>query len=460
MDYSKITKEAVEKIKLQEEEKYREYGITFNIKTPTIIQYYVNNIKSGNFNLKKNGRLFVKSKFIHPIYADGWASGYSNDICVLSKDRSHFFSLSLKELRKNLPFQKMMVTFITLHEIKHIVQNSGYFSSAYEFFSCYCLSDYKGLKGVTDRAYHDSLFSEIDANLYGATEAKKYFLGDKNIEEYFDKHIGKYGLQKHTYDFDATLEEYQQKNEENKCKCYGMVYFEHFIWNDDGTFKRPRDICNEPDFKYYQDEVPTIKEFNNRVIASDAYLSRLNMEELDAEEINFISNAIKDNNLELEKDKRGILDLLDENKISSDEHNKAIKVLNTRIAKKEEYRKELMQRFGTPEEVIYDKNDDKELLADKSITSDNPKNISFNEQMLEPEPRKKVLMVSIASEHLKKLINSISNMKTGIAIFGMAYLAEIASIVSGIGNPMIAATSVLGAGLIASEIYKAKSNRK
>lgn len=53
MNSSKLNKELIESIKKQEEQKYKKYNLTFNIQNPTVIEYYIDNIKLGQFNPKK-----------------------------------------------------------------------------------------------------------------------------------------------------------------------------------------------------------------------------------------------------------------------------------------------------------------------------------------------------------------------------------------------------------------------
>ena len=446
MNNSKQTHELIENIKEQEEEKYSKYGLTFNIKHPTVIKYYIDNIKLGKFN-------FIKQKMDEIKYnyylgrTGGFASLTSNDICIFDKNYDnyiHFLNIPIKDLAKRLPYHKATISYITFHEIRHIVQNSGYDLSVYEFFCCHNLSNNDGTRALTNRQFHDSLFNEIDANLYGATEAKKYLAGNKELEEYFNELIGVYSIQKYTYDFDSALEMYQQKNEQSKYKYGEMQYFEHFIWNFDGSFKRPKDIFNEQGFYDYQAEISSAKEFNDRVISSNAYLSRLNVNQLNQDEISFVENAIISTINILESNKNNIYNLLQMNIINNYQYNDAIEILNNKIKEKKTYiEQELKKGTNTNE------------------TQQTVKNIpQLNiEDILTPEPRKKVKLVTKAKEKLKSIIDKVSRIKTGYVVIGSFYLMELMALLTNSIELHALASATIGSSVIASEIYKTKNNR-
>ncbi len=344
LNYKEQTEKLVDEIKRMEEEKYSDIGLKLNVETPTVIKYFTDNLKNGNFDLKKNDSFSVKYNLMLGLTSSGWAYGSSSSICVLSKDYCSMFDILAKpisDLSKKLPYQKMAVVNVTFHEIRHIIQHEHYHLSAYEQFCCDHLSSYEGLKGVVNNRFHDSLYSEIDANYYGAVQSQRYFKDNKDVHDYFTKKAGKLAIQKYAYDFDSNLENYQKANEKNKCKVGGGYYYEELIWNHDGTFKKPKDIFSDERFHAIIRDYPDTKEFYYRVISSDAYLSRLNLSELSVDEIKAIKNAIYEGSKFLRNDKILIMNYFKDGAISRDEYEKAMSTLNNRINKKESYDKKL-----------------------------------------------------------------------------------------------------------------------
>lgn len=447
MNSSRLTKELIESIKKQEEQKYTKYGLIFNIENPTIVKYYIDNIKLGNFNPRKQNFNEIKYRYYLGSKANGFASFVSNSICIFDRDYDnyiHFLNIPIKDLDKRMPYQKATISFTTFHEIRHILQYNGYELSPYEFFCCRNLSDYNGPKALTNRKYHDSLFNEIDANLYGATEAKKYLTGNKAAEKYFNELIGIYSIQKYTFDFDLALEKYQQKNEQNKCKLGGMLYLEHFIWNFNGTFKRPKDIIKDHSFHDYQKDFASVSEFYDRVISSNAYLSRLNIDQLDKEEIDFIETAIKGTISVLESNKYKINNLFKMNIIDEYQCNKSIEILNNKIKEKRAYINQKLKK---------ETNANKEESTVNNITEVNL------DDLLKPEPRKKIKLITKAKDRLKSIIDKVTRIKTGYVVLGSLYLMELMGLLTNSPELLGLSAATFGASVVASEIYKSKSNR-
>lgn len=448
MDYKKQTQEIVKEIKELEEKKYKDINLKLNTETPTIIKYYANSLKKGKFSLKKNDLFSVRYSLMLGITSGGWAIGSSNSICVMARDYCSipvFFCRPINEIHKNLPYQKMSIVNITFHEIRHILQHSGYYLPTYEYFCCDRLSDYKGLKALVSNNYHDSLYKEIDANFYGAQQSLIYFHGDENIKEYYSKMVGKFTIQKYAYDFDSYLEGYQKLNEKHQCKVGGMDYYEQFAWNQDGTFKKPKEILTDEKFYEMIEGYPDTIKLYSRIIASDAYLSRLNIEELDDTEIEFIKKSIENTNICLEQDKGFIMRCYQNKAITQKEYEKSMSKINSWVNKKEQYLNKIDINNKVEEQPIN--------TSEKSVEE-------LIEDLLTPEPPKKVKLVTTAKESLKRIIDKIVRIPTGIAIVGIAYLSEIMAILTQNNALSLIGAAVMGAGITAAEIHKHTSSKK
>ncbi len=451
MNYIEQTRKVVDSITKQEKERYELIDLNFDIETPTVVSYYRDNLKKGKFSLKKRGAFRAAYSALLGTFSAGFASGYSNEICVFAKDyqsSAYFFSIPIADLKKRLPYQDMFVANTTFHEIRHIIQHSGYCLSCLEYFCCHRLSDYKGYKGVVNAKYHDSLFIEIDANLYGAREAARYFQGNKDIEEYFAKFIGKYTLQKYAFDFDSNLETYQKENEKQGKKVYGMTVFENFLWNNDGSFKKPREIMQDEEFNSFTHKYFGELPFFNMVLSSDAYISRLYKEELTDEEVCFIKDAIEYSIGLSNNDKQYFKDvLLKRGMINERQLKKATLLVNSQITRK--------------------KRNLEKLLKNRNIIIDNEESNSRREVELEalkqlevlkiPEPPKKVKLITKAKNHLRSIIDGIGKIKVGVIVTALELAAIIATMPSITVHPflpVIAGVSAVGAGVLASKIYK------
>lgn len=223
-----------------------------------------------------------------------------------------------------------------------------------------------------------------------------------------------------------------------------MQYFEHFIWNFDGTFKSPKDILNDQSFYNYQKEFPTVKEFYDRVISSSPYLSRLNINQLNSKEIKFVENAIINTVNILETNKSKIYNLFKTNVINEYQYNNAIKVLNSKINDKETYLKNELK---------------KETKPNKNPETDNSIQQLNIEEMLKPEPRKKIKLITKSKEKLKSIIDKVTRIKTGYVVLGSLYLMELMGLLTNSAELFTLSGATLGSSVIASEIYKAKNNR-
>ena len=446
MNKKRQTKEIVEEIKKIEEERY---GIELDIETPTVIEYYRDNIKKGEFSLKNNTPYSFISRALE---------GLNSGLAIRAKDKAIVFDRNSRLSEFNIPIkylgiplENIFTTETTYHEIAHLLQfkNKMY---PYELFCSNILSNHYGdLKYDINRKQHDSYYNEMSANFYGWSRARKHFEHNEKAVEYIDLNIGKYGVQKCTYDFDENLEKYQTLFESNgnKTQHYG---FQLDIWNEDGTFKKPREIINSEKFNKKKNDSGFI-EFYSRVLGSKAYLSRLNIEKLDADEINFVITAIDNNNAFLYLDSGKIEEFYAHQMIDKNTYEKAIKELDEKINEKNEFKK-LIKKHKQEKEIA------------NSNRADIMPVLEYGENLiLEKEEPKKVKNKSESKSELKKLIDEFSN----FSIKWLTLYAEMAIVPSmflegGPNNPIvgaaITATGIAAGGIAVSKLQKYNQNGK
>ena len=233
MNKSQKRKAIVEAIKKLEEEKY---GVEFDIETPLVLDYYIDNFKKGRFSLKNNTLYSILN-----ILALGVCCGYTSRGKAIIFNNPHLSVYRMPFKYLNVPLEEVTLVETTYHEIAHLLQHKN-IMSPYEMFCSAMLSNNRdGLKSATDEKYHNSFYHEMFANFYGMTNARKHFKGNEKALEYIDKHIGAYGVQKFTYDFEKELEKYQKSVESAK-QLNDYYNFQLAVWNLDGTFKSPRQI--------------------------------------------------------------------------------------------------------------------------------------------------------------------------------------------------------------------------
>lgn len=342
------TKEIVKRIKESEEEKYKEYNVELEIETPTVIEFYIENLKKIRFKTLTYDMIEMREIYLIGKRYTGFTNSTNQAICIFAKN--HFFKYIMKQPISNLnnlyPYQEMCVTQTTYHEIRHVLQQKHqYTMPIYDSFCSNYFSNNENPKYISDKDFHNSLYNEIDAELYAATESKNCFKGDEKVEKYFQNLIGYYTIQKNTYDFEEHLEKYQQ-NRENIGFQNKISHMESFIWNNDGSFKRPRDIYNSKDFlntpMYYMD----FEKFLARVISSNAYISRLNMNIIKTDEAEFICDSIEFNNKIITEEIQKLTDLYNNQAIADSYFEFAIQTLNNRIKKYEKTMQEIISLYN------------------------------------------------------------------------------------------------------------------
>lgn len=342
------TKEIVSIIEKMEEEKYKDFNLDLQIETPTMIQFYINNLKKGNFNILRKTPSEIYRTYLEGKMAGIAYNGTSN-ICVMSKDYDLIMTMNnpIQSLTNSFPWQEVLTAFTTYHEIKHILQGKGINSSFYDLFCSNLLSDQNGNQAFKDRNFHDNLYNEIDANLYGALQSRAFFSGNKEIERYFDELVARFTVQKNTFDFDVVFEKWQKNLEtfgfieEN----YNQQRLFKMLWNLDGTFKNPSEVsANMISYGIPTSTVQEDIELKNlctKIISSDAYLSRIDINSLSSEEVSFINSELDSNKMILEHQIGVNRELFHDNLIDENVRNEALDILNNQINKKERYRQML-----------------------------------------------------------------------------------------------------------------------
>ena len=441
------TKTIINEIVKKEEERY---GITIDVEIPTIIEYYADNLKKGSFNPIKQGKLNAIISAITGVNVYGLTLDYQNIIVMNNGDRTfcEFMRLPLKYIGKTLPLKDISIVKTTFHEVWHILERNFKIPSAYVEICCDYLSDYEGLKGHLNHRFHDSLFSEMCANYYGASEAKKYFSGDKDIEEYIDSFVGKYAFQILTYDFDSAFEKYRNKAEKEIASTEMVSGFQQVFWDYDGRFKRPKEIFSNPRLEDLFKNNDYDKLFY-RVISSDSYLSSLNIADLELDEIEFVSNAIKNNNKFLVIDKGFIYSLYNQGLIDEEKLDFAISLIDDRIGKKEEFRLQFTDGKIAEEDIPVDMNINFQRLLEKSFEVEKPK---------------KVKSISSAKQNIKETMNIIKELPVFVAA-SIATIALEPLICGMVDDPFVAgsiASSMLATPMLASFLprYNGKDKNK
>ena len=324
-------KELSNLIKQIETSKKEEYNIDFSLSTPTIIEYYEDKIKNNNY------KLVDKIKIIKEGYrCDGLVSYKTKKVVVFDKNykMKHLITHPIQFIKGDLT-NKVIIALTTLHEIRHIIQHQkpNLFSD-YERF-CFYLLRIPHEKYHFDKKHHDSLYYEIDANLYALNEVDKYIsLNEKQNNSVKDR-INKVLYQKNTYDFDFFLD-YFNKNRVD----WGLQRDPNLVnryWNTDGSFKRPRDIVNNSSFCL--DNYLT-----HKIFGSNAYVSFALSSDFTQEELAFLDYQIMLNKDYIEKNIEVNNDLYDKGKIDRDDYEKANKYFELLLLKKDIYQELLMKK--------------------------------------------------------------------------------------------------------------------
>ena len=84
MRHKELTKQLVDNIKKEEE---NQYGITFDIETPTVIEFFNKNLLDKELKLKKIPQIISLG-----VVSGGFVNKKDSSICILAKDYEfHYF---------------------------------------------------------------------------------------------------------------------------------------------------------------------------------------------------------------------------------------------------------------------------------------------------------------------------------------------------------------------------------
>ena len=332
MNYSRKTKEIVSYIKEQEEKRY---GVEFNIDTPTVIEYFINNLARGNFTLVKNSINSIKNG----MGLKGHQVKGTNDICVFNRnyDFHSFINSPIRYIRNiDFPMHDICIATTAFHEIRHVLQDKmPNLFTPLERFNIKYLSDYELLGLGYDNDSHDSFYNEIDANFYASRETYKMYKDNELTAEYLLQETGKYLYQKNAFNFDLYFSKLCTSIKE---KGWGSITYEDSVFqtffNYDGSFKRPLEFMSYVSMNQNND-------LYTDIITSDESLSSLSEYSLEDFEINWLRNQINKNNLLIDNQIRINDDLLSKGLIDEETHDIGMEILNNRKYRKEEYFKSL-----------------------------------------------------------------------------------------------------------------------
>ena len=188
MHHKELTKQLVDTIKKEEE---NQYGITFDIETPTVIEFFNKNLLDKELKLKKIPQIISLG-----VVSGGFVNKKDSSICILAKDYEFYYFIKkpinyilTKLTEEEISNQEVTITSVTYHEIRHIVQSKlkKPFTDIEVFYNNF-LDKHSEMKSIYDVNYHNSFYHEIDANLYSASKCKQRFeKSSPSLGHYFEK---------------------------------------------------------------------------------------------------------------------------------------------------------------------------------------------------------------------------------------------------------------------------------
>ena len=310
------------------EEEKQKYNITIDIETPTVIEYYKQNLIDKKISI---------SRVVNTILAGMNVAGYSktedNYICIFDKKGNLDFALKhpLKYMQ-DPSITEAITTFITYHEIRHILQyQKAELFTDYEHF---CINYLRELntKYILNNEYHDSQYLEIDADIYGFDKTKEKFKENKTICSYLQQQESKAIYRKNTYKFDYYFNNFIKKiqngfNEET----YQYNPYLNIFWNKDGTFKKLFKIINNS--RFLKNSLLTA-----RIITSDAYMATIDFDNMTIEEQQAIDYQVEQIVYALNQNKNNITKLYKDRRISVFEYQIGTQIIENEIERKEKYK--------------------------------------------------------------------------------------------------------------------------
>lgn len=294
----------------------KRYGINPNVSICTTFQYYKDNFKDGGFSLRSAPIILA-----FPHIVRGYR-GFNEIVVFLGNS---FYKLNNIDEHK---FLLLLVT--TYHELRHEVQHKciNPFSD-YEIF----LLDYLNISSISrffNLSEHDSVYGEIDANLYSANMVKDVMgsVFSEKENNYLNKLINRYSFLKNNYDFDGKFalfcEDYKKNYKNHSNEPFLSVFFKY------GNFKRIDNIVNSMWYKGI-DEI-----IRNMVLSSDVFLDNIDYD-LSLDEKEVLGEALDYRIKDLENAEEINADMCKSDKISITDYGIAKLRILDQINKKKMY---------------------------------------------------------------------------------------------------------------------------
>ena len=233
----------------------RKYDIDPNVSIVTSFEYYKSRFKKENFSLKK-APFFAAMPHI--------SSGYRDD-----KEIVIFFKNSYLRCGNIDEDSLIRLLITTYHELRHEIQHNCYWPfSDYENF----VIDYLGIipkNYYTDVDKHDSMYSEIDANLY-AVENVKNIIGDcisdkSNIK--LNSLINRFSFMKQNFDFDGFFTAFCKNYENIKLKNM-ILSSDYFLNNIDYELSEEEKKVLTNALEYRINELTNLNDINSSIFSN------------------------------------------------------------------------------------------------------------------------------------------------------------------------------------------------
>ena len=325
MNYKQITKDTVEEIVNSEQKRY---NIEINSYTPTILEYMTKKL-----NIKKNS--FKDNIYVLLDCLESKGISNNKDIFVFNKN---YYGEGLSHLPKTITkdkqkVQELIVSDITYHEIRHILQYKRKdLYSEEELFFIHELSNANTLS-IYNREYYNNLYTEIDAEIYTSLNCIERFKNDEEIKKYFTKKLNYYEYKKNNYNFEENFQIFCESFKNNKYRRYSN--FLKIFFNENGLFKSLEEIITNKNFK--------ISPLSTKILTSNAFIDSIDIEDLTEDEKRFLISEI-DYRIELINQKKEINnDQYNSNKIEQYYYQDSRITFDELIESKEKVKEKLLK---------------------------------------------------------------------------------------------------------------------
>ena len=258
------------KIKKSNYEFMKYINVDFNI-IMTIGEYFKSSSFKNNLKLERINKI---PKEIKSIVYDGEVGSYSNGNVFI------YANNLIAPLGRKIG--KGSLTMLVFHELRHALQEQYQDNS----FESIIYQMEKEKHDLTYLTMHDSLFSEIDAKLSAAVEAKKFIKDNPSLysesDNYFlDKKISEVEYLVRNYDYDNLFLNYAT-HQLRHSKYKTNLEWERLIFDENGYIRSLDDIINDENFS----NVDRI--FIRKFITSEVFANSVNINTLSDESINFL----------------------------------------------------------------------------------------------------------------------------------------------------------------------------